>query len=212
MTQRDEYWESNAVSISNYIKLAILKRHHKTVLATFQARMNRILYTYLQHLPRHVRDSEKEDLQTIVMIEFFETIKIWDPERHVSVWPLAYQRINGAMRDHIRFVTRSDPTRFYEWVNTAANMYMVIQENNTFESTMDSAYDLQSVLQLLDTRDQEIVVSHALHDQTFKQISKKVQLSESQVSRIYNKSIQKIRDILASKQANKQSNNKGNTL
>lgn len=91
-------------------------------------------------------------------------------------------------------------------------MYMVIQESNTFESTMDSAYDLQSVLQLLDTRDQEIVVSHALHDQTFKKISKKVQLSESQVSRIYNKSIQKIRDILASKHANKQSNDKGSTL
>ena len=212
MTHLDEYWKKNVVSISNYIKLAILKRHHKAVLATFQARMNRILYTYLHHLPRHVRDSEKEDLQTIVMIEFFETIKIWDPERHVSVWPLAYQRINGAMRDHIRFVTRSDPTRFYEWVNTAANMYMAIQENNTFESTMDNAYDLQSVLQLLDMRDQEIVVSHALHDQTFKQIAKKVQLSESQVSRIYNKSVQKIRDILASKQANKQSNNEGSTL
>ena len=204
MSTHDEYWEKNSVAIANYLKLAILKRHHKVVLTTFKTRMNRILYAYLNHLPRHVRESEKEDLQTIVLIELFETIKIWDPERHSSVWPLAYQRINGAMRDHIRFVTRSDPTRFYEWVNTAANMYIVIQENNTFESDMDSAHDLQSVLQLLDARDQEIVVSHALHDQTFKQISKKIQLSESQVSRIYNKSIKKIQDILAIKKGNKQ--------
>ncbi|MBD98110.1 MAG: sigma-70 family RNA polymerase sigma factor [Candidatus Marinamargulisbacteria bacterium] len=199
MTPYNKQWSENALAIANHLKLAILKEHHAAVLSTFQTRMNRILYTYLQHLPRHVRDSEKEDLQTIVMIEFFETIKVWNPERHNSVWPLAYQRINGAMRDHIRFVTRTDPTRFYEWVNTAANMYLVIQENNTFEAAMDNTYDLQSVLQLLDAREQEIVIAHALHDQTFKKISKKVHLSESQVSRIYNKSIKKIHDILASK-------------
>lgn len=195
----DALWEENATAITNYIKLAILKRHHAAVLSTFQARMNRVLYNYLQHLPRHVRESEKEDLKTIVMIEFFETVKIWDPTRHSSVWPLAYQRINGAMRDHIRFVTRSDPTRFYEWVNTAANMYIIIQENNTFEDAMDNAHDLQSILTLLDERAQEIVVAHALRDQTFKQIAKKVHLSESQVSRIYSKSIKKIHDILSKK-------------
>ena len=190
----EDQWLAQHVPIANRIKIALMTVFATAIKTNFKSRLGKILNRYLQNLPLHVRQAERDDLYTIVMIEFFECIKVWDPARHAKLWPLAYQRINGAMRDHIRFVTKSDPTRLYDWVNTAANMYKTVQKNNIFSDQVDAKRDLATILSILSVRDQEIVIAHALHDKPFKQIGQDINLSESQVSRIYKRSIQTVRD------------------
>lgn len=197
MSKAEMIWRDQNIAVANRIKILLLKHYSPIMLDNFKKRLGQVLNKYLRHLPLHVSQSEMDDLKTVVSIEFFESIKVWNPFHHPTLWPLAYQRINGAMRDHIRFVTRSDPSRFYEWVNTAANMYIALQKNNTFSDQVDNKEDLKAILSILSTRDQEIVIQHTVHDKTFKQIGDMIKLSESQVSRIYKKSIQLVRDSIS---------------
>ena len=110
---------------------------------------------------------------------------------------MAYTRVNGAMKDHIRYISKSDPTRFYDWVSDAANLYLAVSNDNSYEETIENSTELDRALDSLSEKEQKIVILYLNKDLTFKQISEKIDLSESQVSRIYKESVKKIKEILS---------------
>jgi len=199
MIPRDikEEWNDIHVPVANTIKIHLLKKYQIEIYQFFKPKVDYLVQQYFRHLPKHVKESEKDDLNIIAQLELFETLKSWIPDADKDVWPLAYSRINGAMKDHIRYITKSDPTRFYDWITDAAHLFIVINQNkNDFEKELDNKFQLKEILQVLTEREKMVVLTHTKHDKTFLEISKAINVSESQVSRIYKKAIDKIRRSL----------------
>ena len=113
------------------------------------------------------------------------------------MWPLAYMRINGAMKDHIRYISKSDPTRFYDWVTDAANLYLAVNHDNAYESSIENSTELERALTHLNNKEKTIVKLYINQDLTFGEIAKRISLSESQISRIYKGAVKKIKAILS---------------
>ena len=197
----DERFGENEVAIINAIKVCLLKKYSESILVHFQKKIDYLVNKYVRNLPSHVGVSESEDLQTIAILEFFETIKAWDPRRNADVWPLAYSRINGAMRDHIRYVMKSDPSRFYEWVSDAAHLYLTVNQDNSFESKIESSDQLSRAMTRLSPRDKRVVMAYIKEDKTFAEIGEEFDISESHVSRVYKKAIEEIKKSLSSSES-----------
>ena len=147
-------------------------------------------------MPYHISLTEGDDLTTIAQLELIETFKAWQPSKNPDIWPLAYTRVNGAMKDHIRYISKSDPTRFYDWVVDAANLYLAVNNDNSHESTIENSAELDRALSSLTQKESQIVTLYINEDLTFKDISKKLNISESQISRIYKAATKKIKAIL----------------
>lgn len=189
-------WEKIELPVLNQLKVRLLATHVNAVLVHFQPKLDAIVRRYARHLPYHVVDSEIDDLKTVAHLELLETIKVWVPTRCPDIWPLARARIIGAMKDHIRFITRSDPTRLYDWVTDAAYVMMAVQDRADFENEIETGVQLQEAMKVLSVRERKIVLSHTKDDLTFKQIGELVGVSESQISRIYKKAIEKLRKVI----------------
>ncbi|NBV42844.1 sigma-70 family RNA polymerase sigma factor, partial [bacterium] len=178
-------------------KIAILTRYSEEVLNAYNAKVEALVKRYARHLPYHVVDSEIDDLRTVSRLELFETLKVWLPSRNTDFWPLAQSRIIGAMKDHIRYITRSDPTRLYDWITDAAYVYMAVNDRADFQNSIETGVQLGQAMSVLTDRERQIVTLHTKDDLTFKQIGDRIGVSESQISRIYKKSIEKIKKHLA---------------
>ena len=151
---------------------------------------------YVRYLPRHVASTEREDLLSIAQIEFLETIKAWTPLKSSDIWPLAYSRINGAMKDYIRYITKSDPARLFDWITDTAIVYKHFNQTSSPTDKIDSGLELATAMNCLTEREKSVISAYSHEDKTFATISKELNLSESQVSRIYKKSIDKIKKEL----------------
>ena len=151
---------------------------------------------YVRQLPQHVGQSESDDLKTIAQLEFIETYKAWQPTDNQDIWPLAYTRITGAMKDHIRYITKSDPSRIYDWINDAAYIYMATEKDNSFEKEIESGIQLNKAMECLNPREKSIVINYTKQDLTFGQIGQEIGVSESQVSRIYKNALKKMKEAL----------------
>lgn len=192
----DQLWEEIQEPVQNLAKKHLLTRHMDWIFKMYGARIDYIVRQYARYLPYHVSGSEAEDLSTIAQLEFIETVKVWNIAKNDSIWPLARMRMVGAMKDHIRYVTKSDPTRLYDWINNAAEVFMMVNDRADFENSIESGIELNNAMKTLTQREQQIVLNHTRKDLTFKQIGDAIGVSESQVSRIYKKSIQKLKKIL----------------
>ncbi len=193
----EELWKKIKSGIYNYVKVHYLSHHIDSLLNTFEEKLNFLTFKYKNYLPNHVALVEGDDLKTIAQLELIETFKAWDPTKNKDLWPLAYTRVNGAMKDHIRYISKSDPTRFYDWVSDAANLYLAVSNDNSYEETIENNTELDRALDSLSEKEQKVVILYLNKDLTFKQISEKIDLSESQVSRIYKESVKKIKEILS---------------
>jgi RNA polymerase sigma factor (sigma-70 family) len=175
----------------------VIHYYTSDLFAVFQPKIDRLVYNYLRKLPHFIKESERDDLSNIACIEFLETLRSWDPTTHAMIWPFAFSRINGAMRDHIRYLTKADPSRIYSWVTDAAYIYLAINKNQTeFAGKIEDGLMLKQAMELLSATEQKVITLKGVHDLTLKDISVKVNLSESQVSRIYNGAIDKLKKIL----------------
>jgi len=186
----DLAWDKIAEKVLNNIKVQLLKYHVAEILNYFNPSLIKVVKRYTRHLPRHVAESEGDDLTTIAQLEFLETLKVWNPILNRNIWPLAQARIIGAMKDHIRYISKSDPSRFYEWMTDAAHIYIMSQDRADFKVQVETGIQLSAAMDALSYRDRKIVISHTKDDQTFKEIGEKLGISESQVSRIYKKAIE----------------------
>jgi RNA polymerase sigma factor (sigma-70 family) len=192
-------WKLIEAPITNCLKIHYLNHHIETLLHTFESKLLFLINKYKRHLPNHISNTEGDDLITISQLELIETFKNWNPSKNIDIWPLAYSRINGAMKDHIRYISKSDPSRFYDWVTDAANLYIAINEDNTYEEQVENSYFLDRALTHLTEKEKKVVVLHVTKDLKFKDIAKHIQLSESQVSRIYKQAVEKIKNAVTKK-------------
>ena len=188
-------WKSIAGKIELDLKEYLIGKYHDTVYDVFSERIQKLVNKYLNHLPSHIRNNEKDDLGNIAKIEFLACIRAWEPDRN-NIWPFAYSRISGAMRDHLRFMTKADPSRIFEWITNAANLYMSINSSTEFHNQIDDGITLNSAINELSPMEQKIVIMRYKNDLTFKEIGDVINLSDSQVSRIYKECLKKLKKII----------------
>tara|TARA_Y100001935_G_scaffold255325_1_gene267722 strand:- start:2602 stop:3456 length:855 start_codon:yes stop_codon:yes gene_type:complete len=196
-TDLHDIWKIIQLPILNVIKVHYLNHHIESFLLAYEQQLSFLINKYKRHLPQHVSYVEGDDLKTIAQLELIETFKAWSPTKNNDIWPLAYTRINGAMKDHIRYISKSDPTRFYDWVTDAANLYLAINNGNSHESEIENSSELDRALKKLNEKERKIVTMYINEDLTFSKISTRIKLSESQISRIYKQAVQKIKSILS---------------
>ena len=189
----DQIWEKIGSKVLNNIKVFVLMNYVGDVIRNFNQRIEYVAKRYSHYLPSYVASSEIDDLRTIAKLEFLESLKVWDPNKNVDVWPLAQARMIGAMKDHIRYITKSDPSRFYEWITDAAQVYITVNDRADFEHTIETGVELGQAMKAISYRERKIVLCHTREDMTFKEIGKKLGVSESQISRIYKAAIEKMK-------------------
>jgi RNA polymerase sigma factor (sigma-70 family) len=175
--------------------------HYADILfQVFHQKINMLVQNYARKLPRYIKTSEIDDLNSIARMEFIQTLRSWHPLSNPVIWPFAYSRINGAMRDHIRYLTKADPSRLFNWINDAAYMYLAINRNKEeFEGQIDDGVILKQAMANLTEQEHMIVTMKSLKDMTLVEIGNAINLSESQVSRVYNGALEKLRKILSKK-------------
>jgi len=197
MSTVQQTWTKISRPVLNQVKVHLLTYYISDIMHHFQSKIEMVVRRYSKSLPNHVVGSEIDDLRTVSQLEFLETFKVWDSEQHDDVWPLAQARIIGAMKDHIRYITRSDPSRLYDWITDAAQMYMTVQTSADFEKNVETGDQLSRAMEALTLREKQVVMAHTRQDLTFKQIGTQIGVSESQVSRIYKKSLEKLKKQLS---------------
>jgi len=186
-------WKDIEAMISADIKEHYSQKYSEPILKKYKSKIDSLVYRYTSRLPKHVSGSEADDIANVARIEFFETIKQWDPNRSTDIWPLAYSRISGAMKDHIRYLTKADPSRVLDWVDSAAHVYLTIKENNSFETKIEDGLTLSKAMETLNDKEKFIIKGRYQDDKTFKELGSKVGVSESQATRIYKGALLKLR-------------------
>lgn len=187
-------WKKIEKAVVADIKKHLTKNYSPQILKKFGPKIKGLVNKYFASLPAHVTRTEGDDLSNVARIEFFETIKQWDPKRSASVWPLAYSRITGAMKDHIRYLTKADPSRLYAWISQAADLYAVVNKHAaSFESKIEDGVTLNRAMESLTEKEKKVVFGRYKDDRTFKEIGDDIGVSESQATRIYKTSIKKLK-------------------
>lgn len=192
----DQIWDSIKAPIVNNIKINLIRDFASEIIQHFDPQIAVLVRQYTRKLPLHVALSEKDDLKTVAQLELLESLKVWDPEQSDNLWVLARQRVLGAMKDHIRYISKSDPSRYYEWVTDAAYIMLEVNNRADFHHQLETGDQLNRAMAVLSYRERKIVVAHTKDDMTFKKIGELIGVSESQVSRIYKKAIDKIKSNL----------------
>tara|TARA_B100000427_G_scaffold327871_1_gene339622 strand:+ start:8188 stop:8793 length:606 start_codon:yes stop_codon:yes gene_type:complete len=189
-------WNKIGLTVVNYVKVIVLENHLEAVNEFFAERLKIIIRRYSRTLPIYVLDTEGDDLVSVAQLELIESIKSWDPIHNEEVWPLAQMRMLGAMRDHIRYLSKADPSRVYEWVNDQASNYISSKTPTDHVTTFAMQDEIKQAMKELDDRERFIIYAHVKLDLTFKVIGERINLSESQVSRVYKKSITTLKKII----------------
>lgn len=192
----EKIWKKIGLKIINLVKIFLIDNHVVDIMKHFSGRLMGVVRGYCRNIPLYVIESEGDDLKLISQLELLETIKVWDSVNNEDVWPLAQARIVGAMRDHMRYLTRTDPSRVYDWILDSASDYLSSKNQLNHVDEVDNDDELNQALSVLSDKERQIVLFHAKMDLTFKDIGKRINLSESQASRIYKKAIDKMRKVM----------------
>lgn len=195
----EKLWVQMKNEIDNDIKDHLLDNYANQILNKYEPKIKGLVNKYLYKLPYHVSTMEGDDLANIARIGFLETIKRWQYDINSDVWPLAYSRINGAMKDHLRYLTKASPERLYDWITDAAYLYLQVETDNSFEEKIENGVTLDKAMTELSEREKAIIFSRFKDDKTFKDIGDQIGLSESQITRIYKSTIKKLRKVLSEK-------------
>ncbi len=170
-------------------------RHSDETLEKYKAQIESTVKWYVSTLPRHIAGSEAKDLEQEAKIAFVECLKTWDPRRG-ALWSYVSMRLKGSMQDYLR-KRGSDPVAgLYEWITSAANVYMAFNDKSIVHEEVDKLLHIDSAVKILDDKEKKVVEGYYKHDKTFKDIGKDIGLSESQVSRICKEATTKLRIAL----------------
>ncbi|MBU0502035.1 MAG: sigma-70 family RNA polymerase sigma factor, partial [Candidatus Margulisbacteria bacterium] len=150
---------------------------------------------YVSSLPRHIASSEAGDLESEAKMAFMDCLKTWDP-RKGALWSYVSVRLKGSMQDYLR-KRGSDPVAgIYEYVSSAANVYMAFNKKSIAHEEVDRVLHLDSAMKDFSDKEQAVIEGYYRKDKTFKEIGKEIDLSESQVSRICKEATLKLRKAL----------------
>lgn len=170
-------------------------KHSDETLAKYQSQIESTVKWYVSTLPRHIASSEANDLEQEAKIAFVECLKTWDP-RVGELWPYVSMRLKGSMQDYLR-KRGSDPVAgLYEWITSAANVYMAFNDKSVVHEEVDKLCHIDSAVKILDDKEKQVIEGYYKKDKTFKEIGQDIGLSESQVSRICKEATVKLRIAL----------------
>jgi RNA polymerase sigma factor (sigma-70 family) len=190
MTTRKEV-EDRIVSI---IREQFLKYSDET-LEKYKNQIQSTVKWYVSTLPRHIARSEADDLESEAKIAFIDCIKSWDP-RKGDLWPYVSVRLKGSMQDYLR-KRGSDPVAgLYEFITSAANVYMAFNRKEIVHEEIDKVLHIDSAIEDFSHKEKSVLEKYYKHDKTFKEIGKEIGLSESQVSRICKEATLKLKKNL----------------
>lgn len=190
MVSRSEI-EDRIVSI---MREQFLKYSHE-VLDKYKDQITKTVKWYISGLPRNVAKAEADDLLSEAKIAFIETLKTWDP-RKGALWPYVSLRLKGSMQDYLRKRGADPVTGVYEFITSAANIYMAFNRETLVQEESDASITVDSAMKALSESEQAVIKGYYNQDKTFKEIGKEINLSESQVSRIAKTATEKLRKAL----------------
>ncbi len=179
--------------------ISIMREHFlkysDEVLVKYKDQITKTARWYIGGLPKNVAQAEADDLISEAKIAFIDTLKTWDP-RKGPLWPYVSVRLKGAMQDYLR-KRGSDPvTGMYEFITSAANIYMAFNKESMVHEESDASITVESAMQNLSDSEKAVIKGYYNHDKTFKEIGKEIKLSESQVSRIAKTATEKLKKAL----------------
>jgi RNA polymerase sigma factor (sigma-70 family) len=170
-------------------------KHASETLEKYKKQIESSVKWYVSSLPRHVAKSEADDLGSEAKIAFVECLKTWDP-RKGNLWPYVSVRLKGSMQDYLR-KRGSDPVAgLYEYITSAANVYMAFNRKEIVHEEVDKLLHLDSAMKDFSDKEKAVVEGYYKRDRTFKEIGKEISLSESQVSRICKEATLKLKKVL----------------
>jgi RNA polymerase sigma factor (sigma-70 family) len=190
VTSRKEV-EDRIVSI---IREQFLKYSSET-LEKYKDQINSTVRWYVSTLPRHIASSEAHDLESEAKIAFVECLKTWDP-RKGDLWPYVSVRLKGSMQDYLRKRGTDPVAGLYEFITSAANVYMAFNRKEIVHEEIDKLLHVDTAMEDFSDKEKKVVEQYYQHDKTFKQIGKEINLSESQVSRICKEATLKLKKAL----------------
>jgi RNA polymerase sigma factor (sigma-70 family) len=183
--------EDRIVSI---IREEFLKHSHET-LQKYKDQIQSTVRWYVSSLPRHIAKSEADDLEQEAKIAFLEALKTWDP-RKGDLWPYISVRLKGSMQDYLRKRGTDPVAGLYEWVTSAANVYMAFNRKSIVHEEVDKLLHVETAMKDFSDKEKSVIEGYYQKDQTFKEIGQQIGLSESQVSRICKDATLKLRKNL----------------
>ena len=190
MTTRKEV-EDRIVSI---IREHFLKYNSET-LEKYKDQINSTVRWYVSTLPRHIASSEAHDLESEAKIAFVECLKTWDP-RKGDLWPYVSVRLKGSMQDYLRKRGTDPVAGLYEFITSAANVYMAFNRKEIVHEEIDKLLHVDTAMADFSDKEKYVIENYYQNDKTFKVIGKEIGLSESQVSRICKDSTLKLKKAL----------------
>jgi len=170
-------------------------RFSKETLEKYNPQIKATVRWYVSSLPRHIAGSEAGDLESEAKLAFMDCLKTWDP-RKGELWPYVSFRLKGAMQDYLR-KRGSDPVAgLYEYVTSAANVYMAFNKKSIAHEEIDKTLHLDSAMKDFSEKEKAVIEGYYQRDRTFKEIGREIGLSESQVSRICKDATAKLKENL----------------
>ena len=190
MTTRKEV-EDRIISL---IREQFLKYSGET-LEKHKDQINSTIRWYVSTLPRHIAKYEAADLESEAKIAFVECLKTWDP-RKGDLWPYVSVRLKGSMQDYLRKRGADPVAGLYEFITSAANVYMAFNRKEIVHEEIDKVLHIDSAMKDCSDKERTVLENYYQNDKTFKQIGKEIGLSESQVSRICKEATLKLKKNL----------------
>lgn len=165
------------------------------VLEKYKDQINSTVKWYVHSLPKHIASSESDDLLSEAKIAFIDALKTWDP-RKGELWPYVSVRLKGAMQDYLRKRGNDPVAGLYDWITSAANVYLAFNKDIVHHDKVDEVLNVDSAIKILNEKEKSVVKGYYKQDKTFKEIGDEIGLSESQVSRICKEATAKIKDFM----------------
>ncbi|MFC1511159.1 sigma-70 family RNA polymerase sigma factor [Candidatus Margulisiibacteriota bacterium] len=175
-------------------------KHSSETLEKYKNQINATVRWYVSSLPRHIAQHEADDLASEAKIAFVECLKTWDP-RKGELWSYVSVRLKGSMQDYLRKRGGDPVAGLYEYVTSAANIYMAFNKKQIAHEQVDKLLHLDSAMKDFDEKEKTVITKYYKEDKTFKEIGKEINLSESQVSRICKDTTLKLKKVLRGEKA-----------
>jgi RNA polymerase sigma factor (sigma-70 family) len=170
-------------------------KYSDEVLEKYKDQITNSVRFYVSTLPSHIKSSEADDLSSEARIAFVDALKTWDP-RKGELWPYVSIRLKGGMQDYLRKKKMDQISGMYEWINSAAYVYLAFNKEAIVSDQVDDLLHVDTALRVLDDKEKTVVENYYKKDKTFKEIGVEIGLSESQVSRICKEATRKMRKVI----------------
>ena len=170
-------------------------KYSAETLEKYTNQINSAVRWYVSSLPRHVAKAEADDLASEARIAFVNCLKSWDP-RLGALWPYVSVRLKGSMQDYLRKRGADPVAGLYEFITSAANVYMAFNRKEIVHEEVDKLLHVDSAMKDFSNKEKAVVEEYYQNDKTFKEIGKEIGLSESQVSRICKDATLKLKKAL----------------